>query len=87
MSIILHPHTEEAKVAIAAVKKSMSDRKYRHYVQPIGKISPRGVVQFSHLNITTDVSKCSSDYYWEPSDWIKKQGDLGYKFHMQSQFN
>lgn len=69
----IQPHDVEAVVAIAAVKHSLENRKYLHYVKPMGKTSGKGMVSFSHMDITTDYNKAVEQGFVLPDFWLREQ--------------
>ena len=69
----IQPHDVEAVIAIAAVKESIEKRKYIHYVKPMGKTSGKGMVSFSHMDITTDYNKAIEQGFMLPDYWLREQ--------------
>lgn len=69
----IQPHDVEAAVAITAVKESIEKRKYIHYVKPMGKTSGKGMVSFSHMDITTDYNKAIEQGFMLPDYWLREQ--------------
>ena len=72
-TFIIQPHSVEAVVAITAVKESIEKRKYVHYVKPMGKTSGKGMVSFSHMDITTDYNKAIEQGFMLPDYWLREQ--------------
>ena len=72
-TFIIQPHSVEAVVAITAVKESIEKRKYLHYVKPMGKTSDKGMVSFSHMDITTDYNKAIEQGFVLPDFWLREQ--------------
>lgn len=72
-TFIIQPHTTEAVVAIKAVKDSLKKRPYTHYVKPVGKVSEKGMVSFSYLDITTDYNKAVEHGFMLPDFWLREQ--------------
>lgn len=72
-TFIIQPHSVEAVVAITAVKESIEKRKYIHYVKPMGKTSGKGMVSFSHMDITTDYNKAIEQGFMLPDYWLREQ--------------
>ena len=72
-TFIIQPHSVEAVVAITAVKESIEKRKYIHYVKPMGKTSGKGMVSFSHMDITTDYNKAIEQGFVLPDFWLREQ--------------
>ena len=72
-TFIIQPHSVEAVVAITAVKESIDKRKYVHYVKPMGKTSGKGMVSFSHMDITTDYNKAIEQGFMLPDYWLREQ--------------
>lgn len=69
----LSPTSPNSFIAVKAVRDSLNRRNYPHFVQAVVKESDRGVVTFSHLNITTDAVKADEDGYYTPQEWLKLQ--------------
>ena len=69
----IQPHDVEAVVAIKAVKDSVEKRKYVHYVKPMGKTAGKGMVSFSHMDITTDYNKAIEQGFVLPDFWLREQ--------------
>lgn len=69
----LSPTSPNSFIAVKAVRDSLNTRKYHHFVQAIVKESGRGVITFSHLNITTDPVKADEDGYYTPHEWLMLQ--------------
>lgn len=72
-TFIIQPHSIEAVVAITVVKDSLEKRKYLHYVKPMGKTSAKGMVSFSHMDITTDYNKAIEQGFILPDYWLREQ--------------
>lgn len=67
---VLSPISKSAFLAVKSVRDSSNNRKYPHYVQAIVKESAKGVLTFSHLNITTDPVKADEEGYYSPEEWL-----------------
>lgn len=72
-TFVIQPYSVEAVVAITAVKESIEKRKYVHYVKPMGKTSGKGMVSFSHMDITTDYNKAIEQGFMLPDYWLREQ--------------
>ena len=46
---------------------------YLHYIKPMGKTSGKGMVSFSHMDITTDYNKAIEQGFVLPDFWLREQ--------------
>ena len=72
-TFVIQPYSVEAVVALKAIKDSIEKRKYVHYVKPMGKTSGKGMVSFSHMDITTDYNKAIEHGFVLPDFWLREQ--------------
>lgn len=69
-SFIIAPNHHAANTAATAVRKSLENRNYEHYIIVYGKHQGTATV-FSHLGITTDRTKAEEKGYITPKQWLE----------------